>query len=109
MLPVPDCFLLFGRRLTQGIEVISTVSNFNRSTDSLRNLFYAPKPFRQTKYQQELSVFIPLALETLGPINNTGIDLISDLARDLTRSTGDPTEFAFLFNGCPLASNASMP
>jgi len=54
---------------------------------------------KQAKYQ-ELSnthVFIPLALETLGPINNTGIDFISDLARDLTRSTGDPREYSFLF------------
>ena len=54
---------------------------------------------KQAKYQ-ELSnthVFIPLALETLGPINNTGMDFISDLARDLTRSTGDPRESSFLF------------
>src|SRR6218665_695128 len=33
----------------------------------------------------------------LHPINNTGMDLISDLARDLTRSTGDPRESSFLF------------
>src|SRR6218665_187377 len=54
---------------------------------------------KQAKYQ-ELSnthVFIPLALETLGPINNTGMDFISDLARDLTRSTGDPREASFIF------------
>src|SRR6218665_2536517 len=36
------------------------------------------------------------SIETLGPINNTGMDFISDLARDLTRSTGDPRE-SFLF------------
>src|SRR6218665_435840 len=47
-----------------------------------------------TNKYQELSnthVFIPLALETLGPTNTTGMDFISDLARDLTRSTGDPS------------------
>src|SRR6218665_1941770 len=31
------------------------------------------------------------------PINNTGMDFISDLARGLTRSTGDPRESSFLF------------
>src|SRR6218665_1962078 len=54
---------------------------------------------QKTAKYQELSnthVFIPLALETLGPINNTGMDFISDLARDLTRSTGDPRESSFL-------------
>src|SRR6218665_1260072 len=54
---------------------------------------------KQEKYQELSSthVFIPLALETLDPINNTGLDFISDLARDLTRSTGDPRESSFLF------------
>src|SRR6218665_910712 len=54
---------------------------------------------KQAKYQ-ELSnthIFTPMDLETLGPINNTGIDFISDLARDLTPSTGDPRESSFLF------------
>src|SRR6218665_2232814 len=52
---------------------------------------------KQTLYQ-ELSntrVFIPLDLETLGHINNTGIDFISDLGCDLTRSTGDPRGSSF--------------
>src|SRR6218665_3556334 len=54
---------------------------------------------KQTKYQElcNTHVFIPLGLETLGPINNTGLDFISDLARDLTRTTGDPRELSFLF------------
>src|SRR6218665_600946 len=50
---------------------------------------------KQAKYH-ELSnthIYIPLALETLGPINNTGMDFISDLSR----STGDPKVSSFLF------------
>jgi len=41
--------------------------------------------------------FIPLAFETLGPINNSGISFISDLGRNLTRITGDTREASFLF------------
>jgi len=37
---------------------------------------------KQTKYQH---IFIPLVLETLGSINNTCLDIISDLAHDSIR------------------------
>ena len=42
-------------------------------------------------------VFVPVALETLGPINDKGQDFISDLGRGLTQATGDPRESSFLF------------
>ena len=42
-------------------------------------------------------VFIPIAMETLGPINNKGLDFISDLGRHLTQATGEPRESSFLF------------
>src|SRR6218665_2993099 len=38
--------------------------------------------------------FVPVAFETLGPINNSGIDFIKDLGKRLTLNTG---ETAFLF------------
>jgi len=51
------------------------------------------------KYQvlSNTHVFVPLAVETLGPINNIGLDFISDLGRNLTLVTGDPRESSFLF------------
>src|SRR5688572_32408619 len=51
-----------------------------------------------TKYNALLNThfFVPLALETLGPINITGQNFLSDLGRSLTLSTGDNRETCFL-------------
>jgi len=38
-----------------------------------------------------------LALETLGPINSRGLDLIADLGRHLTQVTDDLRETSFLY------------
>ena len=40
--------------------------------------------------------FIPLALETNGPINNKGIKLLQELGRRLRTISDDPRESAFL-------------
>src|SRR6218665_3284860 len=41
--------------------------------------------------------FVPVAFETLGPINNSGIGFIKDLVKRHTLNTGDIRETAFLF------------
>ena len=41
--------------------------------------------------------FIPVALETLGPINTEGREFLSELGRRLTIVSGDPQETARLF------------
>ena len=41
--------------------------------------------------------FVPLAFETLGPINNSGLDFIKDLGKRLTLSSGDIRETSYLF------------
>ena len=41
--------------------------------------------------------FVPVAFETLSPINSSGIDFIKDLGKRLTLNTGDIRETAFLF------------
>jgi len=42
--------------------------------------------------------FVPIALiETLGPINDSGLDLIKELDKRLTLNTGDIRETSFLF------------
>ena len=41
--------------------------------------------------------FVPLALETLGPINAAGTDFIRLLGRNLTLVSGDPRETTYLF------------
>ena len=54
---------------------------------------------KEAKYGPLLAthVFVPLALETLGPINRTGLAFISELGQNLTRISGDPRETSHLF------------
>ena len=42
-------------------------------------------------------IFVPVAVETLGPLNNEGLDFISELGRRLTLVAGDIRETGFLF------------
>ena len=41
--------------------------------------------------------FVPLAFETMGPINKDGLDFLSALGLNLRTSTGDVRETTFLF------------
>ena len=41
--------------------------------------------------------FIPVAVETLGPINNAGLEFLSDLGRCIFQVSNDHRESAFLF------------
>ena len=54
---------------------------------------------KNTKYAElcRSYEFVPLAVETLGPINTLGKDFISELGRRLTVVSGDPRETSFLF------------
>ena len=60
---------------------------------------------KELKYQALVNThcFIPLAFETLGPINYKGIDFLNELGRRLTASTGDARETAFLFQRLSIA------
>lgn len=41
--------------------------------------------------------FIPVAFESLGPINRTGLEFLQELGRRMTEATGDPRESMHLF------------
>jgi hypothetical protein len=47
--------------------------------------------------------FIPLAFETLGPINSKGISFFSELGHRLAARTGDIRETAFLYQRLSIA------
>ena len=53
-------------------------------------------------------VFIPLALETMGPISAVGLDFISDLGHRLTLVSREQRETSYLFHRLSIYS-ASMP
>lgn len=54
---------------------------------------------KEAKYQAITGTysFVPLAFETMGPINTKGISFFKELGSRLTASTGDKRETAFLF------------
>ena len=41
--------------------------------------------------------FIPVAIESLGPINRTGLSFLQELGRRMTEATGNPRESMHLF------------
>ena len=54
---------------------------------------------KHTKYSdlQRIYTFVPVAVETLGPINREGLAFMSEIGRRLTRISGDTRETSFLF------------
>ena len=60
---------------------------------------------RKMKYQSlaRTHTFIPLAFETLGPINSKGITFFNELGRRLSVCSGDSRETAFLYQRLSIA------
>jgi hypothetical protein len=54
---------------------------------------------KQLKYQSLAAThtFVPIALETFGPINSSGSSFIRDLGRRISAVSGDKRETSFLF------------
>src|SRR6218665_2528717 len=52
---------------------------------------------RQIRFLSKTYHFVPLACETLGPINNSGHLFITELGRCLSRLTGDTSETSHLY------------
>jgi len=42
-------------------------------------------------------IFVPVAVESLGPINSSGVDFLTTLGKRLSEKSGDPRETSFLF------------
>ena len=42
-------------------------------------------------------LFVPIAVESLGPINSAGVDFLCTLGKRLSNKSGDPRETSFLF------------
>jgi hypothetical protein len=60
---------------------------------------------KELKYQEleKTHMFIPLAFETLGPINRKATSFISELGQRLTSISGDQHESSFLFQRLSIA------
>jgi len=60
---------------------------------------------KETKYAElaRSYLFMPVACETLGPINSKGRDFLSELGRRMTAMTGDIRESSYLFQRISVA------
>jgi len=89
-----------GRHLVWDATVVDTLaSSYIQATAAMAGAADEIATERKNaKYSAFLNthVFIPLPMETIGPINVTGQNFLRDLDRKLTMSTGDNQETCFL-------------
>jgi len=54
---------------------------------------------KTSKYSQlaQTYIFVPIAVETLGPMNKAGFQFLSELRRCISQESGDHRESAFIF------------
>ncbi len=74
----------------------SYLSSSSQQTGGAAELAAARKEAKYSDLTQRYT-FIPIAVETLGAINFTGMNFLSDLGHRLTEVTGDPREASYLF------------
>jgi hypothetical protein len=90
-----------GKCMTWDVAVTDTLAESYLSTTSTMAGAAAEGAAsrKELKYQGLASThtFIPLAIETLGPINSKGMHFFTELGHRLTASSGDKRETAFLF------------
>lgn len=89
-----------GRNLAWDVTVVNSLADSYQSRTAIStgatNELVAH--VKVSKYER-LSAsypFIPLAFETIGPINGQELEFITSLGHQLTRASGDPRETSFL-------------
>src|SRR6218665_1144697 len=90
-----------GKRIVWDATVIGTLAPSYLTASAARSGAAAAiaEDRKMQKYHAFLQdhVFIPLALETMGPINTAGLNFISDLGHHLALATGEERETTYLF------------
>ena len=96
-----------GRSLVWDATVADTLAPTYLSTTSLAAgaAAEAAAVRKTTKYQSLAATytFLPIAFETLGPINQDALCFISELGRRLSQQSGDKREGSFLFQRLSVA------
>ena len=90
-----------GRKLVWDTTVTDTLApSYLQATAATAGAAAQIADARNNKKCQVLDLnthhFIPLAMETLGPINETGIIFIADIGRLLTQATDEARETSFI-------------
>ncbi len=90
-----------GRCATWDVTVSNTVaaSYLSASSTTAASAAESAAQRKETKYSEisKSHLFFPLAFETMGPINQSGQDFLSELGRRISVRTDDPREACFLF------------
>src|SRR6218665_3291284 len=85
--------ILFGMRLSLASSYLQATAATARAAAEIADV-------RKTKKYRDLLKthhFIPLAMETFGPINETGITFVAEIGRLLTHATDEARETSFIF------------
>ena len=90
-----------GKSATWDVTVINTLADSYLPTSSQQTGGAAELAAtkKETKYADlaQRYTFVPIAVETLGAINLTGMNFLSDLGRRITAITGETRESYYLF------------
>jgi hypothetical protein len=90
-----------GRCVTWDVTVVDTLaeSYLSRSAQGAGAAAEIAADRKVAKYNNLIQtyLFVPLAFETLGPLNQEGHDFVTRLGRHLGQITSDPRETSFLY------------
>lgn len=96
-----------GKCVTWDVTVTDTLAAFNLASSSAAagNAAEAAARRKEIKYDALLARyhFVPVAMETLGPVNKRGTDFIDAVGRRLRALTGDHRERSFLWQRLSVA------
>ena len=96
-----------GRCMTWDVTISDTLANSHLARTSLvaGAAAEAAALLKIRKYDDLLPThdFCPVAIETLGPINEEGLEFLSELGKRASLISGDPRETAFLFQRISVA------
>ena len=87
-----------GKALTWDVTVATTLADSFIASSS-KSAAEKAAARKTDKYSQLPSCYIfqPIALETLGAINTSAVDILSEVGKRISQITGDPRETKFLF------------
>ena len=90
-----------GRSLTWDVTVVDTLASSYTTTTSVTpcEAAEAAATRKRAKYAEivQWHLFVPIAFETLGPINMDGQRFLDSLDERLSSVSGDPRETTFLY------------
>lgn len=96
-----------GKSITWDVTVVDTLARSNLVKTSLvrGGAAEAAALSKETKYTPLIGpyIFIPIAVETLGPVNESALEFLADLGRRTSVVTGDDRESAFLLQRVSMA------